>query len=97
VLFHGHADSSGRCCAGWRRTSRACGPPGLEASGLLADLDDALRRLEQLEPRQSRVVACRFFGGLSVQETAAALGISARTVERDWAVAQAWLHRELAG
>jgi RNA polymerase sigma factor (TIGR02999 family) len=66
-------------------------------SDVLVALDDALRRLEDVDPRQSRVVECRFFGGLTVEETAAALGISPRTVKRDWQVAQAWLHREIAG
>jgi RNA polymerase sigma factor (sigma-70 family) len=58
-------------------------------------LDDALRRLEQVDPRQSKLVECRFFGGLTIEETAAAIGVSPRTVRRDWAVAQAWLHREM--
>ena len=62
----------------------------------LLDLDDALARLERLDARQAAVVECRFFGGLSVEETAEALGVSARTVKRDWAVAQAWLRREMA-
>jgi RNA polymerase sigma factor (TIGR02999 family) len=66
-----------------------------EQSDTLLALDDALRRLEQVDPRRSRVVECRFFGGLTVEETAAAIGASPRTVKRDWAVAQAWLHREL--
>ncbi len=66
-----------------------------EPSEALLALDEALRRLEQLDPRQSKVVECRFFGGLTIDETAAAVGISARTVKRDWAVAQAWLHREM--
>ncbi len=66
-----------------------------EDSELLVALDEALRRLEQAEPRQAQVVECRFFGGLSVEETATALDISTRTVKRDWAVAQAWLHREM--
>jgi RNA polymerase sigma factor (TIGR02999 family) len=61
----------------------------------LAALDDALQRLEQLAPRQVGVVECRFFGGLTIEETATAIGVSPRTVKRDWAVAQAWLHREL--
>ena len=64
------------------------------ADSLLA-LDDALRRLELVDPRQSKVVECRFFGGLTSEETAAAIGISPRTVRRDWSMAQAWLHREL--
>ena len=58
-------------------------------------LDDALTRLAQLDPRQSRIVEMRYFGGLTVEETAAALGISPRTVKRDWMVARAWLHGEL--
>jgi RNA polymerase sigma factor (TIGR02999 family) len=70
---------------------------GDDASGTLLALDDALRRLEREDPRRSRVVECRFFGGMTVEETAAALGTSPRTVKRDWAVAQAWLHREIGG
>lgn len=62
----------------------------------LVTLDDALRRLEQIDRRQSEIVECRFFGGLTIDETAAAVGVSARTVKRDWAMAQAWLHRELS-
>lgn len=64
-----------------------------ESSELVA-LDEALRRLEQVDPRQCKVVECRFFGGLTIEETATALGVSPRTVKRDWLVAQAWLHRE---
>lgn len=61
----------------------------------LVALDAALARLEQIDPRQAKVVECRFFGGLTIEETATALDISPRTVKRDWAMAQAWLHREL--
>jgi RNA polymerase sigma factor (TIGR02999 family) len=68
-----------------------------EQLDMLMALDAALRRLEEMDPRQARVVECRFFGGLTVNETASALGVSPRTVERDWALAQAWLHREVAG
>jgi RNA polymerase sigma factor (TIGR02999 family) len=66
-----------------------------ERSDMLVALDVALRRLEQVDPRRGQVVECRFFGGLTIEETAAAIGASARTVKRDWAVAQAWLHREM--
>jgi RNA polymerase sigma factor (TIGR02999 family) len=62
----------------------------------LVALDEALGRLERLAARQAEVVECRFFGGLSVDETAAALDISPRTVKRDWSLAQAWLHREMS-
>ena len=61
----------------------------------LAGLDEALRRFEQVAERQCRVVECRFFGGMSVEETAAALGVSPRSVKRDWAFARAWLLREM--
>jgi RNA polymerase sigma factor (TIGR02999 family) len=60
-------------------------------------LDDALKTLEALDPRQSKVVELRFFGGLSLDETAEALGVSVATVRRDWSLAQAWLYRELSG
>lgn len=62
---------------------------------LLIMLNDALSRLERVDPRRGRVVECRFYGGMSIPDTAIALGISQRTVKRDWAVAQAWLHREM--
>lgn len=68
-------------------------PAGVEAT--LAALDHALRELEQSHPRAARVVECRFFGGLTVDETAAAIDASPRSVKRDWAMAQAWLHRRL--
>jgi len=63
----------------------------------LMELDDALRSLEELDPQQARVVELRFFAGLTVEETAEALGTSPRTVKRDWSVARAWLHGELSG
>ena len=59
-------------------------------------IDEALTRLEQLDPRQAKVVELRFFGGLSVEETAEAMGISTPTVKREWAMAKAWLYQELA-
>jgi len=61
----------------------------------LVDLDEALERLAEVDPRQERIVELRFFGGLSVEETAAVLDISPRTVKREWAVARAWLRAEL--
>jgi RNA polymerase sigma factor (TIGR02999 family) len=65
------------------------------AADRLAALEDALRHLERLHPRPCRVVECRYFGGLSIPETAATLNLSEATVKRDWSVAQAWLHRAL--
>lgn len=61
----------------------------------LIDLDSALDRLSELNPRQAQVVECRYFGGLSVRETAAALDVSVRTVKYDWALARSWLYDEL--
>ncbi|MBT8336912.1 MAG: sigma-70 family RNA polymerase sigma factor [Gemmatimonadetes bacterium] len=63
----------------------------------IIDLDDALGRLEAADPRAAKVVECRFFGGMDVEETATALGISPATVKRDWRVARAWLSRALDG
>jgi RNA polymerase sigma factor (TIGR02999 family) len=59
-------------------------------------LDDALNELSRMNPQHSRIVELRFFAGLSIEETAQALGVSPATVKRDWAVARAWLYRELA-
>ena len=63
----------------------------------LVALDDALSELARIDPQQSRIVELRFFAGVSIQETAESLGISAATVNRDWAVARAWLFRRLSG
>ena len=59
--------------------------------------DEALSRLAADNTRYARVIECRFCGGMSIEETAAALGTSAATVKRDWTGARAWLNRELAG
>jgi RNA polymerase sigma factor (TIGR02999 family) len=58
-------------------------------------LDQALERLAKLDPHQSRIVELRFFGGLTVEQTAEVLGISPKTVKRDWSMAKAWLHGDL--
>ena len=62
----------------------------------LAALDDALNGLARLDARQSRIVELRFFGGLTIEETAQVLGISPATVKRDWATARVWLHHEMS-
>jgi RNA polymerase sigma factor (TIGR02999 family) len=61
----------------------------------LLQLDEAMKRLAQVQPRLAQVVECRFFGGLTEEEIAAALGITVRTVQRDWAKARMLLRREL--
>jgi len=66
-------------------------PPDLLA------LDDALQALEKIDARRSQVIELRFFGGLSVEETADVLRVSPITVMREWKSAKAWLYRELAG
>ena len=68
-----------------------------ECSSQLVELDAALSRLAEIDPRQAKVVELRFFGGLTVEEAAQVLGISPKTVKRDWSVAKAWLHGELRG
>ena len=72
----------------------AAGPTGDEA--MLPALDEALTRLEQLDPEQARIVELRFFGGLSIEEAATALEMSPATLKRRWALARAWLFRELS-
>lgn len=72
----------------------AIGAPVTDVDGLLA-LDEALTRLAERAPRQAQLVESRYFGGLSVPETAIALGISESTVLREWRLARAWLAREL--
>ena len=74
-----------------------------EAAGLseestvdLVALDDALTSLAHIDPRQSRIVELRFFGGLSTEEVAEVLGVSPITVKREWRTAKAWLHREVS-
>src|SRR5262245_1952827 len=62
----------------------------------LLALDDALQRLEELDPQKSRVVELRYFGGLTIEETAEAMKISPATVKRDWSMARAWLRSEIS-
>lgn len=66
-----------------------------ERADNLVALDDALTRLSELNPRLSRIVECRFFGGLTEEEIAEALGVTTRTVKRDWIKARGWLYQEL--
>jgi RNA polymerase sigma factor (TIGR02999 family) len=67
-----------------------------ERAGTLLAVDEALTRLAERETRLARVVECRFFGGLTDAETGAVLGITERTVQRDWAKAKTWLYQELS-
>jgi RNA polymerase sigma factor (TIGR02999 family) len=67
-----------------------------EQSANVVALDDALKNLESIDPRQSRIVELRFFGGMSIEETAEALKVSPGTVMRDWTFARAWLRKAMA-
>jgi RNA polymerase sigma factor (TIGR02999 family) len=66
-----------------------------EPTALILELGEALDRLRALDPRQARVVDCRFFGGMTEEETAEAIGVSLSTVKRDWARARSWLYQEI--
>ena len=74
------------------KADRVAGNPDVD----LVALDEALKVLSPMNEQQSRIVELRFFGGLTIEETAEALGVSHATVEREWAVARAWLRRELS-
>jgi RNA polymerase sigma factor (TIGR02999 family) len=69
--------------------------PGINPGINIEALDESLQRLSGVDPQQCRIVELRFFGGLSIEETAEALGVSPATVKRDWTTAKAWLHHEL--
>lgn len=70
-------------------------PSGSKDQGFVA-VDDALQTLERVDPRKAKIVELKFFGGLSVEETAEVLKVSPQTVMRDWKIARAWLMGELA-
>ena len=82
---------------GLRRVSLAEEAAVAERGEMLVALDEALERLAALNGRLSQVVECRYFGGLTEEETAEALGVTTRTVQRDWAKARGWLYLELKG
>ena len=89
---------------GYQKRGGGARPVTLDDAAVVTDdrgadmvaLDEALLALAKLDARQSRVVELRFFGGLNVEETAEVLKVSSGTVRRDWSLARAWLHRELA-
>jgi len=89
---------------GYRKRGGGVEPLDLDEAAVISQdrganrvaLDEALTSLAELDARQSKVVELRYFGGLSIDETAEVLKVSSRTVKRDWSLARAWLHRELA-
>jgi RNA polymerase sigma-70 factor, ECF subfamily len=96
LLDHARRVRAAKRGGGWDRLSLDQAEIPLEerAAELIA-LDEALDRLAALNPRLSQVVECRFFGGMTEEETAGALGLTDRTVRRDWVKAKGWLHQEL--
>ena len=81
----------------WQRvTLEGVAPKGLAETELI-EIDEALERLAEHDTRLSRVVELRYFGGLTLRETATVIGVARSTVDEDWALARAWLARELAG
>jgi RNA polymerase sigma factor (TIGR02999 family) len=84
-----------------KRTPRRPDQPSLPVETVsweeILAVDEALTRLRELDPQQARIAEMRYFGGLSVEETAEALDVSPRTVKRDWAVAKGWLKTQLSG
>ena len=70
--------------------------PGADQTDEILAVDEVLARLAELDPRQARVVELRYFGGLSVEETAEAMGIATRTVKLDWAMAKGWMKSQLS-
>ena len=71
--------------------------PAAERGEMLLALDEALERLAAVDRRLSQVVECRYFGGLTEEETAEVLGVTRRTVQRDWVKARGWLYLEMNG
>lgn len=81
----------------WRRITLTSNLLALENDVDVLELHEALGRLEKLNPRQAKIIELRYFSGLSIDETAAVLEVSARTIDGDWHMARAWLKRELSG
>lgn len=96
LLDHARRLGAAKRGGGWKRMELESAEIAVEerAAELIA-LDDALEKLAELNPRLSQVVECRFFGGMTEEETAAALGVTDRTVRRDWIKAKGYLHQAL--
>jgi RNA polymerase sigma factor (TIGR02999 family) len=98
LVNHAKAKITQKRGGGGKRISlTAAGDLGAETEEDVVAVNDALEKLAEHAPRPARVVECRYFGGYSEAETARVLGISERTVRREWTFAKAWLYKELAG
>jgi RNA polymerase sigma factor (TIGR02999 family) len=97
LVDHARARKSEKRGGGARAITLDNSPDVSEADPIdILDLNAALEKLAVIDPDQARLVELRYFTGLNIDETAAALGISAATVKREWSVARAWLRRELS-
>jgi RNA polymerase sigma factor (TIGR02999 family) len=94
LVDHARRRTAAKRGGGAQRTTLAGLGEAVDLDGLIA-LDEALDRLDRVEPRLREIVEYRFFAGLTDAETADLLGVTRRTVQRDWAKARAWLHRQL--
>ena len=97
LVDHARERKAAKRAGGWQRVTLDDGVAGIAPrdADLLA-LDGALDELMALDPRRARMVELRYFGGLTLEETAEALGVSEATVSREWQLARAWLHRRLS-
>jgi RNA polymerase sigma factor (TIGR02999 family) len=97
LVDHARAHQAEKRGGAFRRVSidEVAGPAVATQVGLLA-LEEALGRLADLDPQQGRVVELRYFGGMTIEETAEVMGVSPATVKREWMMARAWLRRELS-
>jgi RNA polymerase sigma factor (TIGR02999 family) len=97
LIDYARARGNGKRGGGIQKVSLDDAGAVVDDAGLdFAAVDEALQALEAIHPRKVQVVECRFFGGFSIDETAAALGVSTDTVKRDWRFAKLWLLRELS-
>jgi RNA polymerase sigma factor (TIGR02999 family) len=98
LVDHARARQAGKRGGALRKVSiEDVAAPAMTAEVDLLALDKALGRLAGFDPQQSRVIELRYFGGLTIEETAEVIGISPATVKREWMMARAWLRRELGG
>jgi RNA polymerase sigma-70 factor (ECF subfamily) len=96
LVDHARARRSNKRGGSWRRVALSDDVQGKrdDATEIIA-LNDALTRLEALDPQQSRIIELRFFGGMTIEETGRTMGLSHTTVEKDWNMARAWLRKEM--
>jgi RNA polymerase sigma-70 factor, ECF subfamily len=96
LVDHARRRKMAKRSGGWARVTLDEGTMAVDSANVdLLDLDAALSELASFDPRKSRVAELRFFGGLSLDDTALAMELSRRTVAREWALARGWLHKRL--